>query len=482
MSLARHFATLLSGRLISQMILIVSTPILTRLFAPEDFGVITLVGSLTQIPAILLMGRLDQALPQSRTDKEAGHLFTLSLGIAICIVFLCLCIAIFTGPWLSHRYQQPLLTPLLLTAIILLCPQALSQLGKQWAAYRERHAITASADVVFTVARRGTPIPLYFMCGGTPWALLTGQALGVCASACLFMSKLWGDIRHHLSTDLQGLRTTLRTYLSFSLYLSGASLFDLLAWSLLSVIIGDLFGVAAIGWFGQAHALLLLPTSLLNQAASNVFYPRLAKARSNPAELRALLKRMMNLSLDLCLYPFMALLPLAPSLWELLLGDAFKTSGDIAQVLIPMVILNVIVSPVTVIVNVLHLQRPFFWQSLGLNIARTTALLIGGFTGGLIWSLACYAITTALIKAAQLIWLMKQGGVSSREVIHYLPTKLAYCLTMTLGLVSLTQADYSLWLRLIAATVAGIGWGLIVIKLNPDAALLIQRVRQRMAK
>ena len=60
MSLARHFMTLFSGRLIAQIILIISTPILTRLFAPEHFGLITLVSSITQVPMILLMGRDDK--------------------------------------------------------------------------------------------------------------------------------------------------------------------------------------------------------------------------------------------------------------------------------------------------------------------------------------------------------------------------------------------------------------------------------------
>ena len=148
MSLARHFMTLFSGRLVAQIILIISTPILTRLFAPEDFGLIALVSSITQVPMILLMGRLDHAIPQSRDDAEAGRLVALSLCWASVMTVICLFGALASGAWLARRYQQPQLQLILLASISLFMPAALAQLGKQWAAYRERHGVTASADVI----------------------------------------------------------------------------------------------------------------------------------------------------------------------------------------------------------------------------------------------------------------------------------------------------------------------------------------------
>lgn len=479
MSIARHFTTLLSGRLLSQLLLILSTPLLTRCFSPEDFGVISLIGSLTQIPAMLLMGRLDQALPQSRSHEEAGQILSLCVVFGCVILLSCLGLAWLSGPWLAERYQQPQLPLLLFMTTLLFIPQSVTQLGKQWSSYRERHGITASADVLTTLMRRGAPIPLSYWMGSTPWALLIGQSLGLVGSASLFITQLSAEVRSHLDFTASSLKATWQNYRHFTLYLSGSSLFDLFAWSLLPLIIGDFYGLTAVGWFGQAHALLLLPTSLLNQSATHVFYPRLAQSREDPASLQNLLKRMSLLSIDLALYPLIILIPLAPELWSLVLSDAFAMSGELAQVLIPMVIMNVIVSPLSVLVNVLHLHRPFFWQSVVLNIVRTSALICGCIWGNLTWALGAYSLSTATIKAYQFCWLLNRGGVSLTEVCDGLIVKLGYCVTLASLLFMLHAEGVSLLILFTLMMSGALGWTAIIIKLNPDARALSLKLSQR---
>ena len=94
MSLVRNFVTVLSGRLFAQILTVIAMPILARLYTPEDFGAVSLLTALIQVPAALYMWRFEQAIPQAKSDQEAGVLFTLSLGIATvhtCILYLVLC-------------------------------------------------------------------------------------------------------------------------------------------------------------------------------------------------------------------------------------------------------------------------------------------------------------------------------------------------------------------------------------------------------
>ena len=486
MSLARHFLTLFSGRLIAQLILIISTPILTRLFAPEDFGLITLVSSITQVPMILLMGRLDHAIPQSQDDEEAGRLAALSICWACAMTLLCVLGALASGSWLAARYHQPELPLILLAAVGLFLPAAIAQLGKQWAAYRERHGVTASADVILTASRRLSPIAIYHIWGAGPWPLFIGQALGVTAGALTFIARLGRDIYAQLSFSPRALWQTLVTYRDFPLFLSSSSLFDILAWSALSILLGDFFGLDAVGWFGQTHALLFLPISLLNQASTNIFYPRLAQARGDSAEMSRLLKRMVNLSFDLGWYPLWVLLPLAPSLWGLLLGEAFYTSGEIAQVLIPMGIANVIFSPVSVSINVFHKQRAYFWQAISLNVARTVGLYLGCLSSHLLLALGIYAAVTAGARVVQLSWLLGLGGVDLRRVVEGVWVKGLYTLSVGLIVWIIAPTDPSaetMWsslsLALGVAVSGGLGWLWLITRYNPDAQALIARLRSR---
>ena len=489
MSLARHFMTLFSGRLVAQIILIISTPILTRLFAPEDFGLIALVSSITQVPMILLMGRLDHAIPQSRDDAEAGRLVALSLCWASVMTVICLFGALASGAWLARRYQQPQLQLILLASISLFMPAALAQLGKQWAAYRERHGVTASADVILTAVRRLSPMSMYHVWGAGPWPLFIGQAAGVLASALTFTSRLGRDVISCLTFNPRMLWETLVTYRNFPLFLGSSSLFDILAWSALSILIGDFFGLEAVGWFGQTHALLFLPISLLNQSSTNIFYPRLAQARGDAQEMGRLLTSMVNLSFDLGLYPLLILLPLAPSLWGLLLGESFYTSGEIAQVLIPMGVANVIFSPVSVAINVFHKQRAYFWQSISLNMARTGALYMGCLTSDLLIALGAYAALTTISRVGQLYWLLALGDVSLFGVVKGALPKTLYTLGIGFIVWGIAPANPtageiwpSLGLALTIATLGGLGWLWLITRYNQDAQALLERLTSRVTR
>ena len=161
----------------------------------------------------------------------------------------------------------------------------------------------------------------------------------------MFFSRIGQDCIQQLCFVPKQLWQTLKEYKDFPLYLGASSLIDVSMWSLVSILLGDFFGLAAIAWYGQAYALLFLPISLLNQSSSNIFYPKLAQAREKQEDLNHLAKVMTNLSFDLSLYPLFILLPLAPQLWGILLGESFQMSGEIAQFLVPMAVVNMTFSP-----------------------------------------------------------------------------------------------------------------------------------------
>ena len=475
MSLAKDFMTLLSGRLASQLILVLSTPILTRVYAPEHFGLVSLVSSITQIPIIYLMGRLDQAIPQSRDDEEAGRLVGLAFSFALVVTTLCLGLCVLGHDYLVEHYNSTELPLILMTAIALFVPVSMSKIGKQWAAYRERHAVTASADVVGMLCQRGLPLVFFALLGVGPWALFLGQVFAFICSAFIFLNRLGKDCLVHLCLAPQQLWQTLKEYKDFPLYLGASSLIDVSMWSLVSILLGDFFGLAAIAWYGQAYALLFLPISLLNQSASNIFYPKLAQAREDQVALNDLAKMMTNLSFDLGLYPLFILLPIAPLLWGALLGESFQMSGEIAQFLIPMAVVNMTFSPLSLAVNVFHQQKAFFQQSLIQHTLRLLAFYLGCLYGGILWAFAGFVLATVPFKLWQITWLLKLMEVS----VHGLISKALIKLTYTAGWVGLLYFlrevhQWSLLSLIFTAVVGGLGWLILIIWSNPQAKSFLQ--------
>ena len=92
LSFFQNVATLATGTLLAQALPILFSPILTRLYEPEAFGVFALymaiVSSVT--PAISGKYEVAQVLPQRRVD--ALHLFVIAIYVTVLLSFLFLII------------------------------------------------------------------------------------------------------------------------------------------------------------------------------------------------------------------------------------------------------------------------------------------------------------------------------------------------------------------------------------------------------
>src|SRR5690606_7165604 len=96
---SRNVVTLMTGTTVAQAIPVAISPVLTRLYGPEDFGVLALFVALTSIFGAIANGRYELAIMLPESDDDALNVAALGLLIAAALSFLLLCIAVaFNGP------------------------------------------------------------------------------------------------------------------------------------------------------------------------------------------------------------------------------------------------------------------------------------------------------------------------------------------------------------------------------------------------
>jgi len=99
--------TLMTGTTIAKAIPIAIAPILTRLYTPEDFGILGLFVAITSIIAAIASLRYELAVVQPHSDEDAAALVVLSATIATVIALLFLVfIHVFNKElqlWLSRK-------------------------------------------------------------------------------------------------------------------------------------------------------------------------------------------------------------------------------------------------------------------------------------------------------------------------------------------------------------------------------------------
>ena len=69
----RNVLTLMTGTTIAQAIPIAISPILTRIYTPEDFGVFALYISISTIFAVIVTGRYELAIMLPKKNKDADR-------------------------------------------------------------------------------------------------------------------------------------------------------------------------------------------------------------------------------------------------------------------------------------------------------------------------------------------------------------------------------------------------------------------------
>ena len=104
----RNFTKLLSANVVAQVIGLLVYPILTRIYAPEDFGLLNLFLSIGGVLTILSTAEYYYAIVLPKNQKDAISVLYVGLG---CLLFVSLLIGIsvfFADP-ISKLLKSPLL-------------------------------------------------------------------------------------------------------------------------------------------------------------------------------------------------------------------------------------------------------------------------------------------------------------------------------------------------------------------------------------
>ena len=80
-SFAANVLKLVTGTTFAQVIIVLASPLLTRLYGPEAFGFLALFTSITSIIGVIACMRYEMAIMLPKTDEEAANLLGLCLPV-----------------------------------------------------------------------------------------------------------------------------------------------------------------------------------------------------------------------------------------------------------------------------------------------------------------------------------------------------------------------------------------------------------------
>ena len=359
---SRNVLTLMTGTSIAQAIPIAITPILTRLYTPEDFGLLALFVAITAVFATIANGRYEIAIMLPKKDEDAVNVlalgFIINLFISLGLFFSVIVIYIFWGDFIDESKLGFWLFIIPLSVFITGAFNLLNYFNIRKKYYKDLRDATVFKSFVLVVTQLSIGMIKEGVAG-----LITGQVLSqLTANMKLLRNLLKGDepLQPVKKTKLLALA---KKYQDFPKHNAPAALSDTAALKLPSLLLPKLFGLAMSGYFFLAHKMISIPSALIGQSISQVFFQEISAKKNMSSKCWPFfiktVKRLFFIGLPVSI--LIALL--GPYLFKIVFGEQWNVSGEVARYLAIVFLFTFVVSPVSSVFSVSgYIKRGAYWR------------------------------------------------------------------------------------------------------------------------
>lgn len=408
----RNTLTLVSGNTLAQLIPLLAEPVLTRLFPPEDFGLLALFISISSLFAIVATGRYELAVMLPSKDEDAVNLAGLSFFVTIATSILSLLVVwIFNSP-ICHILNSPSISSYLYLVPLVVFFTGLTQTLNYWFSRKMNFRKVSIARITQSGTAAGAGIGAGFMRMG-PGGLIWAQVLGNVASAAYFLLRFFRIDRHALGQVTgKRMQSMAREYAEFPRVNALYIFTDTAQYSGISFLIAYFFNNILLGFYSRTFRILTVPLSFIGSAISQTFYQKASVIHRKGESLRRFSLQTLLGSAIVGFPIFLVIILWGPDIFAFVLGQPWRPAGVYAQVLSPWLFMKFITQPLTQLPMILNRQKELFLFSL-LGIALIFGSLIyGGLVADdLITGFYLISITQTLYLALFAAWLI---GISGR--------------------------------------------------------------------
>lgn len=378
----RNVLTLATGTALAQALPILISPILTRLYSPEQFATFGLFSALVSILGVISTGKYEYALLLPKDEEQAksitvlAFLITCTFGgitLLIVLVFHNQILVFFKNPDFSFWIY---LVPLGITFTG--CYQILNFWNNRNKSYKKlaksrvaRAFVSSGFNLIFGFIKVGVKS---LQSLGLIVGLLIGQAMEV-VMLCPFLFRNFREKKNQLK-NLQ-IKAIAKRYINFPRYDVPSELMVTTSLQLPVLLLNRFFSQSTVGLYFHAHRILSIPLSMVGSAIGQVLFKQLSDCREDPTRFSDTVKKTYSNLALLAIVPFSVVGCFGEEVFGFVFGSNWAEAGVYASLISPWLFFNFIGSPLTIIFSILEKQKHMFFWVMGIFLVRAIAVLIG---------------------------------------------------------------------------------------------------------
>lgn len=384
--------SMITGTGIAQTIQIIVSPLLTRIYSPNDFGIFGLYLSIASLVASVATGRYEMAIMLPKNDDDVKSLINLMLRIlSIIIIIVIIIIILFDDKIASLFNEQRLSNYLLLVPLFVFSINA-SQIINYLLIREKKFSVLAINKVINVIVS--------FICQliiGIFFVPSIGLVIGNIVGSLFAISIVL--IRKHLVKYYgffkMPIRKVAKEYMFFPLYDMPSAMLNTFSLQLPVMVFSKYFDASVSGYYLFMNKVLMLPTNLVSRSVADVFKQKATEEYKKMGNCRSIYLKTLKSFALIGIIPLFIFFVFGPILFEFIFGKEWITAGIYARILVPLIYIRFIVSPLSYVFYIVQKQKIDLYGQILLLIVSMIAIFIGVYYNNIMLLLIMYSLLSS---------------------------------------------------------------------------------------
>lgn len=411
-SFIKNVSILTFGTVLSQSLTIVTAPILTRLFAPEAFGVLGLFATFAGIIGVFACMQFESAMIIPDMDSEAASIFIVAV---LCIISITLITLFFTYLFkdvILHIFNAEALG----SYVFLLSPMVfffgLFQIFNYWH-IRIKHFKTLSfVRVINSIFSNLFKLIMGYLGHVSGGILIAAVFVGAIASNTVSMINICKN-KNSLFSDAikrKKLIPVIKKYRRFPQFLVWSVFLIELSHRLPVIFIAAFYSSYELGLFVVVQIILKIPLNTFGNSLALVFFQKAPGMQKDKAALVNAVEKIFSVLVSLSFFPVILLIIFGKDFFSFIFGRSWLEAGIYAQVLSVSIMVDFFFTSVLRLFDILHKQKESLIFDILLCLTISGCMLVGGLLNNIYFTLIYYVIGDSVIRILKVYFIVRIIG------------------------------------------------------------------------
>lgn len=343
-----------SGSLIAQLITIVVSPILTRIFSPEELGVYSLVLTAESLFGGIICGRYDIAIVSEKKEENVFSIIKLAAIIAI--------FSSFVATWaFGYKYFLSNSTRnsysfAIIFIFFLLVINGWLRILESYNNRKREYKLMTTVNVYRTFVQNFGAVILGVLKFNV-FGLLLSHTLGMAVGLNKQAKTLKPSLSKIKSVSKQDMLRILKKHYKQPLFSVPAIFSNRFSYSSINLFIEALFGLHILGYYSISYKALGLPLTVMSNNVAKVFFKDASIEYQEQGNFKNSFKKTSAFLFVLSIPMFLGMYFIVPPLFKVIFGSGWETAGTYVKILASMFVFRFIVNTVAYGLQVVYKQN-----------------------------------------------------------------------------------------------------------------------------